>query len=502
MSQIHDLTALEQAAAIRRGELSGTEIVEHYLARIDAHSDTVGAFVTVTADHAREQAVALDRVPPGTRPRQHPGPLYGVPVAIKDLTLTAGVRTTFGSAAFADYVPSVDADVVRLLRAAGTVSLGKTTAAELGCSLYTEGEVAPPARNPWDLACTAGGSSGGAAAAVAAGLVPFAQGSDGGGSCRIPAALCGLVGYKPTRGVVSGGPLGAGGFGLPSHGPIARTVADAAAMLDAMAVPVPGEPYLASPPPPGGYLAAARRADPGRLRIGRFTTPMLADEPVHADCLAAVDTAAALLADAGHEVVDVPAPLGPDLWPLFETVWYVLALAPVPPEREARLLPLTRLLRRRGNAISAATLVATLAELQVQVRRAMHAVVGLDLLLCPTLSAPQAPVGWFTETGDPAEDFDRQRRFSPYCAVFNVTGQPSVSVPVAQSTAGQPVGVLLTGRGGADATVLAAAAQLEERTGWPGRHPEIWRAGPSATVKASEPERAGGVARSTTPDIR
>ncbi|WP_326552197.1 amidase [Micromonospora sp. NBC_01813] len=502
MPQIHELTALEQAGAIRRGELCSLDVVEHYLARIDAHSDTVGAFVTVTADSAREQATALDETPPGVRHRHHPGPLYGVPLAIKDLTLTAGVRTTFGSAAFADYVPTVDADVVRLLRAAGTISLGKTTAAELGCSLYSEGLVAPPARNPWDLDCTAGGSSGGAAAAVAAGLVPFAQGSDGGGSCRIPAAICGLVGYKPTRGLVSGGPLGGGGFGLPSHGPIARTVADAAALLDAMAVPVPGEPYLPPPAPPGGYLAAARRADPGRLRIGRFTTPMLADEPVHPDCVAAVDRATALLADAGHEVVEIPAPLRPDLWPLFETIWYVLALTPVPPERQAQLLPLTRLLRERGGAISAATLVATLAELQVQVRLAMHAVAGLDLLLCPTLSRPQAPVGWFTETGDPAQDFERQRRFSPYCAVFNVTGQPSVSVPVAQSAAGQPVGVLLTGQGGADATVLAAAAQLEERAGQAGRHPEIWRAGGSATVKASERVRAGGAARSEAADVR
>ncbi|MFY1636826.1 amidase [Solwaraspora sp. WMMB335] len=502
MPQIHDLTALEQATAVRRGELRSVDLVEHYLTRIEHHADTVGAFVTVTGQAAREQARALDAVAAGDRARRHPGPLYGVPLAIKDLTLTAGVRTTFGSAAFADYVPSVDADVVRLLRAAGTVSLGKTTAAELGCSLYSEGAVSPPARNPWQLGSTAGGSSGGAAAAVAAGLLPFAQGSDGGGSVRIPAAICGLVGYKPTRGVVSGGPLGAGGFGLPTHGPITRTVTDAAALLDAMAVPVPGEPYLPPPAPPGGYLAAARRGDPGPLRIGRFTTPMLADEPVHPDCLDAVDVAAVRLADAGHEVVDVPAPVGPEIWPLFETVWYVLALSPVPPQREAQLLPLTRLLRRRGHAISAATLVGTLAETQVQVRRAMRAIAGLDLLLCPTLSTPQAPVGWFTETGDPAEDFDRQRRFSPYCAVFNVTGQPSVSVPVAHSPAGYPVGVLLTGASGADATVLAVAAQLEERIGWAGRHPEIWRAGDSATVKASEPLRTGGAAGSRRSDSR
>ncbi|MEU8185088.1 amidase [Micromonospora sp. NPDC049044] len=477
MAEPHDLTALEQAAAIARGELSSVELVEHHLRRVAALGDTVGAFVTVTPDLAREAALAADATPVDRR-----GPLHGVPTAIKDLTLTAGVRTTFGSAAFIDFVPPVDADVVRFIKAAGLVSLGKTTASEFGCSLYSEGRVAPPARNPWQLAYTAGGSSGGAAAAVAAGLVPVAQGSDGGGSLRIPASLCGLVGYKPSRGLVSGGPLGSGAFGLPTSGPLGRTVTDVAALLDVMAVPVPGEPYLPPTPPPGGYLATARRAAPGRLRIGRFTTPMLADEPVHPDCVAAVDRAAALLTAAGHEVVEVAPPLGPAAWPLFEILWYVLALVPVPPPREVELLPLTRLLRARGGEISAGALAATLGELQAQVRLGVGSTAGCDLLLCPTLAAPQAPVGWFTADGDPAADFDRQRRFSPYCAIFNVTGDPSVSLPVGATTDGLPVGVLLTGRYGDDARLIATAAQLENSSdGWD-RHPAIWRAVDSANV--------------------
>ncbi|WP_406072312.1 amidase [Micromonospora sp. NBC_01638] len=487
MAEPHDLTALEQAAAIARGELSSVDLVEHHLRRVAAIGDTVGAFVTVTPDLAREAARAADAVPVGER-----GPLHGVPTAIKDLTLTAGVRTTFGSAAFIDFVPPVDADVVRFIKAAGLVSLGKTTTSELGCSLYSEGRVAPPARNPWQLAYTAGGSSGGAAAAVAAGLVPVAQGSDGGGSLRIPASLCGLVGYKPSRGLVSGGPLGSGAFGLPTSGPLGRTVTDVAALLDVMAVPVPGEPYLPPLAPPGGYLAAARRAEPGPLRVGRFTTPMLVDEPVHPDCVAAVDRAAALLTAAGHEVVEVPPPLGPAAWPLFEILWYVLALAPVPPQREAELLPLTRLLRARGAEISAGTLAATLGELQAQVRLGAHRTAGVDLLLCPTLAAPQAPVGWFTADGDPAADFDRQRRFSPYCAIFNVTGDPSVSLPLGTTTDGLPVGVLLTGRYGADARLIATAAQLENSSdGWD-RHPAIWRAADSANVNGD------GVGRSAS----
>ncbi|WP_328652476.1 amidase [Micromonospora sp. NBC_00330] len=477
MAEPHDLTALEQAAAMTRGELSSVDLVEHCLRRVAALGDTVGAFVTVTPDLARQAARAADAVPNEER-----GPLHGVPTAIKDLTLTAGVRTTFGSAAFFDFVPPVDADVVRFIKAAGLVSLGKTTTSELGCSLYSEGRVAPPARNPWQLAYTAGGSSGGAAAAVAAGLVPVAQGSDGGGSLRIPASLCGLVGYKPSRGLVSGGPIGSGAFGLPTSGPLGRTVTDVAALLDVMAVPVAGEPYLPPPAPPGGYLAVARRAEPGPLRIGRFTTPMLADEPVHPDCVAAVDRAAALLAAAGHEVVEVPPPLGPAAWPLFEILWYVLALTPVPPQREAELLPLTRLLRARGAELSAGTLAATLGELQAQVRLGARRTAGCDLLLCPTLATPQAPVGWFTADADPAADFDRQRRFSPYCAIFNVTGDPSVSLPLGATTDGLPVGVLLTGRYGDDARLIATAAQLENSSdGWD-RHPAIWRAVDSANV--------------------
>ena len=412
------------------------------------------------------------------------GPLHGVPTAIKDLTLTAGVRTTFGSAAFAAFVPPVDADVVRFMAAAGLVSLGKTTTSELGCSLYSEGLVAPPARNPWGLAYTAGGSSGGAAAAVAAGLVPVAQGSDGGGSLRIPASLCGLVGYKPSRGLVSGGPLGFGAFGLPTNGPLGRTVTDVAALLDVLARPVPGEPYLPPAAPAGGYLGAARAAAPGRLRIGRFTTPMLADEPVHPDCVAAVDRAAALLTAAGHEVVDVPAPLGPEAWPLFETIWHVLALTPVPPERESELLPLTRFLRARAAAVGAGQLMSALGELQAQVRRGVHRTAGCDLLLCPTLAAPQASAGAFAAL-EPAEDFDRQRRFSPYCAIFNVTGDPSVSLPVGRTRDGLPVGVLLTGRYGDDATLIATAAQLEHGCGGWDQHPAIWRAVDSANVNST-----------------
>ncbi|NUS51435.1 MAG: amidase, partial [Nocardioidaceae bacterium] len=243
MAQLHDLTALEQGAAIRAGEVSSTELLSHYLERVGRLSDPVGAFVTVTGELAAKQAALADA---GVGDRT--SPLYGVPTAIKDLNMTAGVVTEFGSATMRGFVPSVSDEVVLRMEAAGLVSLGKTSTPEFGSPCYTEPDNAPPARTPWDLDRMAGGSSGGAAAAVAAGLVPVAQGSDGGGSIRIPASCCGLVGLKPSRGRVSGAPMYGDPVGLGTAGPIARTVRDAAALLDVLAGHAPGDPTWAPEP--------------------------------------------------------------------------------------------------------------------------------------------------------------------------------------------------------------------------------------------------------------
>src|ERR1700710_3116807 len=241
MAELHDMSALEQAAAVSARQVIPVELVEHYLARIERRNEELGAFVTVTADdaltRAKEAEEQASRPDPATLP-----PLHGVPTAIKDLNLTAGVRTTLGSTLFADFVPPVDDNVVTLLRRAGTISLGKTNTPEFGLPCYTENAIAPPARTPWDPTRSAGGSSGGAAAAVASGMVPFAQGSDGGGSVRIPASVCGLFGIKVARGRVSNGPVGGDVTGLAWNGPLARHVRDAAAPLGAMGGPMPGDP--------------------------------------------------------------------------------------------------------------------------------------------------------------------------------------------------------------------------------------------------------------------
>jgi amidase len=488
MGELHDLTMLEQAAAVRRREISASDLVAHHLRRIEAYDASVGAFVTVTAEAARTRAAAADAAvaaAAGAGDLAGLPPLHGVPVAIKDLTLTAGVRTAFGSAVFADFVPGQDADVVAALQAAGTISLGKTATSEFGNALYCETALGSATRNPWDPDRTAGGSSGGAAAAVAAGMVPAAQGSDGGGSLRIPGSICGLVGFKPSRGVVSGGPLGFGAFGLPTNGPLARTVTDTAALLDAMAVPAPGEPYLPPPPPPGGYLAAARSAPPGRLRIGCWTTPMLAEAQLDPACLAVVQTATRLLQDAGHEVEEVAPPVDPQAADLFETLWQVLALAtPVPPDREAQLQPVTRWLREQARQVTVPRLLVVLAQVQAAVRAGARRLAGVDLLLSPTLAAPQAPVGWFTAAGDPAGNFARQKLFSPYCAVYNITGHPAVSLPLGATTDGAPVGVMLAANPGADGLLLQVAAQVEQAAPWAHRHPALWGAPGSANVNA------------------
>ncbi len=475
MTQPYELTAVAQAAAIRRRELSPVELVEHYLDRIEAYNPALNAFVTQTAQNAREQAKRAE-VAVTMREAGLPA-LHGVPVALKDLTATAGVRTTYGAVPYADHVPDTDAPVVGLLRRAGTISLGKTATSEFGTTLYTENRLQPPARNPWRTDLSPGGSSGGAAVAVAAGLVPFAQGSDGGGSLRVPAALCGLVGVKPSRGLVPGG----GGFGLASDGPLARTVADAAALLDAMAVPLPGEPWLAPPvPPEGSYLAALRR-ETGRLRVASYVDPPLYDTVPHPDCLAAHRHAGLVLEALGHEVVQVPGPYDPGLLADFRIVQSGLVGGRVVSENAAELTPMTRWLAEQGSRYCAREVFAAQARLQAALRRAAAALACYDLVLTPTVAAPSVAIGRFAALSPP-EDFDQQTAFSPYCSVYNLSGQPAVSVPVAVTATGLPLAVMLAAPLGADARLLAVAAGLQEAAGYGDRHPPICGKLPSATV--------------------
>jgi amidase len=467
MADLHELTALEQGAAVRAGEVSTAELVDHHLDRIDRLSATLGAFVTVTADQGRRRAAE----PTGD------GPLAGVPTAIKDLNATAGVRTTYGAALLRDFVPGLSDELVLRIEAAGLVSLGKTNTPEFGSPCYTEPDpsIAPPAVTPWDTTRMAGGSSGGAATAVAAGLVPVAQGSDGGGSIRIPASCCGIFGLKPSRGRISGAPMYGEITGLATAGPLARTVRDAAAYLDVLAGPAVGDPSWA-PPPTGSFLAACDR-EPGRLRIGRFVTPVLAETNVDAACVAAWEETSRLLESLGHDVEDIDPPMPRDALATFTTVWAVLtglSTVGLDPDQRARLRPLTRWLGEQGEAVSGPAFGLALGELRRIAARALTAVAPYDAVLTPTLASPPLPVGALRDDDDPAADFAAQTRFTPWTSMWNVTGSPAVSLPLHWTDDGLPVGVMLAGRPAGEEALLALAAQVEAAAPWHDRRPPCW----------------------------
>src|SRR6266704_105417 len=470
VTQIHDMSALELADSIRDGQLSPVEITDHYLDRIDRLNFQTGAFYTVTGELARDKATAAETLAAESRRAGDQATalpaLTGVPIPIKDLNMVAGVRMTLGSTIFADYVATEDDYVVAELRKAGIVITGKTATPEFGLPCYTETKIGPPARTPWDLSRSAGGSSGGAAAAVAAGLAPAAQGSDGGGSIRIPSSVCGLFGIKPTRGRISSAPLVPDLFGLGIDGPLARTVADAALLLDVMTGNQDGDMYTLPPLPAGETFLGHASRDPGRLRIGRSMVNAVEGADVHPDCAAAYEDASALLAGLGHEVVDMDPPFGPEVVPAFETLWYTMAtLAPVDPDKEGLLLPLTRYLRDRGKEVRAPEVILAQAYLQLVVRAAWKILNDYDVVLTPTLAQPPAPVGYFDEVS-PAENFERQKRFTPFTAMYNVTGQPAVNLPLYWTEGGLPIGVMLAGPMGGEGLLISLSAQVEAARPW------------------------------------
>jgi amidase len=474
MTQIHELTAIELAAAIRARELSPVAVTDHYLRRTAELNEQVGAFYTVTAELAAEQALAAEKAVAGAADPAELPPLTGVPIPIKDLNMVAGVRQTLGSVAYANFVPDTDDYTVAKLKDAGVVITGKTSTPEFGLPCYTETKIGPPARTPWDLSRSAGGSSGGAAAAVAAGLAPAAQGSDGAGSIRIPSSVCGLFGIKASRGRISGGPLAPDLLGYGIDGPITRTVADAALLLDIMTGNAHGDMYTQPPLPPGESFLGYAQRPPGTLRIGRTLQNAVEGAEVHPDCVAAYEDASSLLAGLGHEVEDITLPMGPDIVPFFETLWYAYAtLVPLAPDQEGLLLPLTSYLRGRGLVTTAPDLFFAQAYLQAVTRAAVTATNAYDAILTPTLALPPRPVGWFDEV-EPAENFERQKRFTPFTAVYNVSGQPAVNVPLYWTDDHLPIGVMLAGRMGDEATLISLSAQLEQARPWKDRHPALW----------------------------
>lgn len=456
------LAATEQARLVRAREVSSEELVRTYLERIEQIDPELNAYVTVCAEEALAAARDADRA-------TSEAPFHGVPIAIKDLSATAGIRTTFSSRAFADYVPDFDVAVVRRIREAGFVLLGKTNTPEFGTTAFTESELNGATRNPWDPHRTPGGSSGGAAAALAAGLTPVAHGSDGGGSIRIPASCCGVFGLKPSRGRVSTAPF-TSLEGLATSGPITRTVLDAAALLDVIAGYEPGDPWWA--PAPERPFAEEVRRRPKRLRIVATSDPPLLT-PVAAECRAALADAASLLAELGHDVRDTTPPWQePDLMLAFLTVWQVTpALHPV--DDPGLLTPLNRELLQAARACSAADYARAVASLNAYARRVVAFWEEIDVVLTPTLALPPVPIGWQDAAEGPFEQLLRNAEFTPFTAVANITGQPAVSLPVAWTDEGLPIGVHAIGPPAGDALLLQLAAQVEEARPWACRRPPL-----------------------------
>lgn len=484
--------ALGLAALVRDRQVTAAELLETALARADAVNPKLNAIVR--RFDARARARAQENLS---------GPFAGVPFLLKDLiNELQGEITTHGSRFFAEHVSAQDSELVARYKRAGLVIFGKTNTPELGLTPWTEPELFGPAHNPWNLDHTPGGSSGGSAAAVAAGIVPMANGGDGGGSIRVPAACCGLVGLKPTRGRIPTGPLrGDLWLGAATEHVLTRSVRDSAAMLDATGAPEPGSPHLASPPAQP-YLEQIA-TPPRRLRIAFSGKPMMGTV-MDRECLAGLEATARLLADLGHEVVeDAPVIPREELVVAFgrmvsmETAAdYALACRMLGLRFDAsKLEPNTNALRRIGRAMSgeeAGTVSRVFAHCTREVGRWFE---NYDVLLQPTTGMPPFRIGamqpsafeafqlWLVNhlpiaglAKSPALMLQvAQKTFDwmTNTGVYNITGQPSISLPLHWSANGLPVGMMLTARFADDGLLLQLAAQLEQARPWMQRVPAL-----------------------------
>jgi amidase len=476
------LDATGQAELVRRGEVSPKELVEAAIDRIQRVDPHLGAVVRERFDAARTEAA-------GELPD---GPFRGVPMLLKDLGChVAGEATDYGTSFLRDAGVRwpTDSYLARLFRDAGFVFLGRTNVPEFGTTVTTEPVANGPTRNPWNPAHSTGGSSGGSAAAVAAGLVPVAHANDGGGSIRIPASECGLVGLKPTRARVSQGPdVGESWAGATIDGVVTRSVRDTAAVLDAIGRPMPGDPYIAPPLP--RPLAEEVGAPVGRLRVGLLDGDPGAQYLDSPACRAAVERAGRLLEELGCGVEPgTPDAMFDPLFPRFfsttiaaDTALTVSALERFTLGRavaDEELEPRNRMYREVGGRMTAGDYLGARMWLGAWTRRmaawwapADLGGQGFDLLVTPTVAAPPPELGWFTAEG-PEHEGRRINSFIPYTAQFNVTGQPAVSLPLHWTDDGLPVGVQLVAAYGREDVLVRVAAALEQAAPWAGRRPGI-----------------------------
>jgi amidase len=477
VSEIYDSSdATKLAGLVARKEVSPGELLDEALRRAEALDPQLNALTMIREDVARK--MIGDGLPDG--------PLTGVPFLLKDLGAEAvDFPSNNGSALLADTRYTMDSALYERLKRAGLVTFGRTTAPEGGIGPVTEAAVyGGPTRNPWDLDRTPGGSSGGAGAAVAAGIVPAAHGSDGGGSVRIPASSCGLFGFKPTRARLPDGPYaGEGWAGMAIDGYLTRSVRDTALLLDVTEGPDLGAPYVA-PPLQHGFVHAAG-CDPGRLRVA-FTTGTLTGDPIHPECRNAVEDTAALLSDLGHHVEEASPTADTNgmmsAWTKIvacgTSLWIRSALAKRGRQLQAGdVEPIARSACEYAATVGGEDYLEAVGMIHRYGRQMAAFFQDHDILLTATLAEPTARIGRFAHTGT---DFEAYRMgpegvfaYSPFTAAFNASGQPAASVPLHWTMDGLPVGIHLATRYGDDELLMSLCAQLEQARPWFARRPSI-----------------------------
>jgi amidase len=476
MAGIYDMDATAQAELVATGQVKPLELVDLAIDAIERLNPKLNAVITPLFDKARQTAS-------GPLPD---GPFRGVPMLLKDLACHSAGDPMYEGMKFlrqAGWIEREDTYLAAGFRAAGFIFLGKTNSPELGILPTTEPLAFGPTRNPWDPSRSTGGSSGGSAAAVAARMVPLAHANDGGGSIRIPASECGLVGLKPSRGRTSLGPdYGDVMGGLVAEGVVTRSVRDCAAVLDAVAGPRPGDPYVA--PEPAGPYRNEVGSDPGRLRIGLMTTVPGGGETVHPDAVAAAEAGAKLLESLGHDVeVSHPVAMDDDAYTgNFITMWsagnawsldyWARKVGREPTSDDVE--PLTWALVEMGRSITAPQWLAAREWLQANSRRMASWWGDHDLLLTPTIAEPPPALGSFDSPPDnPLAGLFRAAALVPFTPPFNVTGQPAISLPLHWNGEGLPIGVQLVAGYGREDRLIRLAAQLEEAQPWADRCPPI-----------------------------
>jgi len=474
-----DATGLAELVAKR--EATADELLDIALELTEERNPALNAVVNIQEDAAR-QAI---------RNGLPDGPFAGVPFLLKDLGAEAKAYPTFnGSKLFAGTNWSYDSEIFLRMQATGVVTYGRGTSPELGVGPVTEAQAyGGPTRNPWNTGHTSGGSSGGSGAAVAAGIVPMAHGSDGGGSVRIPASSCGLVGFKPTRARLPDGPMsGEGWAGMAIDGFLTRSLRDTAKMLDACSGPDLGAPYVA-PPLEIGFVEAMNR-DPGKLKV-RFSTTTLSGVPIDPECVAAVEKTARLMADLGHDVEEFRPAADLDVEAMMMAWTTVVACGTALSVRKklkgAPLDPsmvegVTRAAIAYSQKLDGADYLDAVEEVHAFGRRMAHVFLDCDVLLTSTLATPPAPVGKYKPD---FEDFVAYRNgpgsvfdYSPFTAIFNASGQPAITLPLHWSADDLPVGVHLAMAYGLDERLMSVAAQIERAAPWSDKQLSLIEAGP------------------------